>query len=128
MKIIGLICFLAIFSAVIGILVREQNPKFALFLGATASILFFTLAWQYISPVIRYFQSLIANTGQASLFEILLKALGIAVLISIVSELCRDLGENSLADKVDFCGKAVLFYLALPIFRQIFEIIGELLT
>lgn len=66
-----------------------------------------TLGVKYLSPV--------------------LKITGIAYIVQIGSELCRDSGENALASGVETAGKIAITVIALPIAKEAFvKIMGIL--
>ena len=55
----------------------------------------------------------------------ILKALGIAYITEFTSELCLDAGEKSIAGKVELAGKIVIFFLALPVFTSLLELLNQ---
>ena len=55
-----------------------------------------------------------------------LKSLGIAILTSLASELCKDCGEGGLASKTELFGKCTIISLAAPIIKDIVEIAKEI--
>ena len=50
---------------------------------------------------------------------IMTKALGIAVLCRICSDVCKDCGETTLASAVESVGKLTLVLLAMPMIRRL---------
>ncbi len=56
-----------------------------------------------------------------------LKALGIALLSELVSGICRDGGEGTVATLVETAGKAAILLLALPLIRSLIETVEGLL-
>ena len=63
----------------------------------------------------------------AEYFNIILKVLGISFLVQIGADICRDLGEESIASKVEFAGKAVILVMVLPILKNIISMVFDLL-
>ena len=115
---VSLFCFFGIFCAVTGILLRESAPRFLPVFAVGSGVVFLFAGLKIFSPFLEYFRSFSEKAGNGS---VLFRGLGIAVLVSVTADLCRDLGEKSTAEKVEFCGKAVLTLTALPLLKSLFE-------
>lgn len=61
-------------------------------------------------------------------FNLMLKALGIALLCKLCSDICRDCGENTLASGVEGVGRAAIFSLCLPVISEIIEYASRVLS
>ena len=59
-------------------------------------------------------------------FPIVLKALGIAYITEFTSAICNDAGEKSIGSKVELAGKIAIFFVALPIFTSLLELLNSL--
>ena len=120
------ICAVAIAAVILISLIRIYKPEFtAEAVLAGSLILLF-----YIVGTIRYsFESLEILYSELSYgktyLPIILKALGIAYLTEFTSELCLDAGEKSIAGKVELAGKIVIFFLALPVFTSLLELLNQ---
>ncbi len=57
----------------------------------------------------------------------MIKALGIALVGRISSDICRECGENGLAQGVESVAGIVIFSLSLPILSQILNFASDLL-
>ena len=60
-------------------------------------------------------------------FPVIIKILAVAYITDFTSQLCKDAGEGSIGTKVEFAGKIMIFYLALPVLSAILEMISSLL-
>ena len=78
-------------------------------------------------PLIERLRALSEGYALAAYGEVMLKALGIALLAQIVSDLCRDGGESTVASIVEMAGKAVILLLALPLVESLLETVKALL-
>lgn len=58
---------------------------------------------------------------------IILKITGIAVLTEFAVSICQDSGENSIANKIDMGGKAIIITISLPIISSLLETILKVL-
>ena len=52
-----------------------------------------------------------------------LKATGIAVLITVCSAVCKDAGQTAIAAKLEIAGRVVILMLSLPVLSQLFRVI-----
>ena len=67
------------------------------------------------------------DTGNFSEYvELILKALGVAVLTHVASSICRDCGESGLAGAVEFAGKAEILLLSLPMIERLLKYTAEI--
>ena len=57
----------------------------------------------------------------------MLKIIGLGYLIEFSANVCRDSGNNSIADKVVLAGKIMIFVISMPIISNLFEMILELI-
>ena len=58
---------------------------------------------------------------------VMLKALGIALIGKLCSDVCRECGENGIAQGVEAVAGVVIFSLSLPILAKILEFAAEIL-
>ena len=60
-------------------------------------------------------------------FSLMLKALGVALVSRFCADICRDCGENTLANGVESVGRVVMVSLSLPMFAEILRRVSEIL-
>ncbi len=120
------LCFFAILCVILQRLGGELAPKFKGFLACGAGCVFFLLWVRYLAPFFSYLNTLISQTELQEPFSLLLKALGIALVTSVSASICRDLGEEGVAAKLEVCAKGVILSLSLPLLKQILQFVGEM--
>ena len=120
------LCFFAFFCTVILNVFSEISPKFRFLMLCGAGLLFTSLFLKEIAPYFSYLKTMVADSQFGSYFSLLIKATGISLLITLSADLCRDLGEENTAGKLELCGKAAILSLSLPLLTKILEFIGEL--
>jgi len=77
---------------------------------------------------ISLFTDIAQATGlDATIVKTLLKMVGIGYLVEFSAGILNDFGQNSLADKLIFCGKILILVLAVPILESILALVGELI-
>lgn len=118
-KLIGI----ALVSSVLYCIVRKYTPEYAIIAetGAVMIVLFF--AFPYITDVIDFFGEYASFSGVGNGYiEIILKAVGIAVLTQFTSDICRDSGQTALAGKIELGGKLIITVLAVPMAEALIEV------
>ena len=74
------------------------------------------------------FSEIAEMTGlDATIVKTLLKMVGIGYLVEFSAGVLNDFGQNSLADKLIFCGKILVLILAVPILESVLGLISDLL-
>ena len=107
-KIIGI----GFISLIIIVILKEYKRDFAVYaeLIGGAIILYFCI--DYIKGIING----LSVTGISNSFILLLiKITGISILTEFSVSVCRDMGENAIASKVDLGGKLLIVSLSIPI-------------
>ncbi len=116
------IFILAIVIAFICMLVRHIKPEYALLCQLCGVIVIGVYLLSSLEEITSSLGDLISQSGiDLSFLEILLKALCFSILTDIASTICRDSGNNTLANSVELAGKTVIVVLALPILKKLAE-------
>ena len=119
-------CAAAIFC-VCGISVLKSiKSEFTPYASAGAGILLLGVAIKELTVFGELLEYMNAYGG-TKLFSPMAKALLIALLCQITSEICRDFGENSIAAKVELGGKVAIIYLSVPLIKEVLKSAGQML-
>lgn len=120
---------LAVVAAALVTVIRQRTPELALMLSVAAGVVILLWIIQTGVPLFHEVKNLFTQTAEAQseAVEILFKSLGICFVVQIACDACRDLGESAIAAKVEMAGKISVLVLALPLFRQILEIVARLI-
>ena len=114
--------------AMLSLLAKESGSKTAAVQVAVAGVVLFGMAMLRFLPVFESISSLFAKLSLEKEGSFLLKAVGVGYVSRIGSGVCRDLGADSVAAKVELCGRAELLLLAMPLFAEVLEIAYSLLS
>ena len=107
---------IAAVSALCILLIKKNNGE----IGLAAAQLFGS-----IIELVRY---AIGQTGLSSaLFMPIIKCVGIAIIVKIVSGLCKDAGQSGIASSLEMLGSAAALFTAIPIISSLLETIGGLI-
>ena len=123
-KIIGV----GLISLIIIIIVRQYKPEFTLYVSLLAGALILIFIMDKIGWIIDLLTSLANKTAINNQFLLLLiKITGIAFLTEFAVSLCKDSGENAIANKVDMGGKVIIVSMSIPIISSLLETVIEIL-
>ena len=124
-KLIGL----AIVCAVVIVLLRSSRPEQAMILSIVSGVILLICLLNVMEPIIAEIQSLMTLLTFDSLHgETLLKCLGLCLLTQSAADVCRDAGEQSIANYVELAGKTAVLLLCLPLFRQLLALTENLMN
>ena len=114
-------CLAAIvLAAFLAVVLRRQNPEQALALTLVAGAVLLMTALQRAVPLLSDVRDMLSQSGLSEEYlHIVFKALGACLLTQLAADVCRDVGEQALANKAEFAGKVSLLLLALPLFEKI---------
>ena len=121
------LCGIALLAAMLILMLKELRPSFIPPVRLAASLVLFSAAVLLYVPVLSRVRALFAETGAGEYLDVVLRALGIALICELTAIFCRDLGENALAQGVQLFGKLEILVLSLPLIDKILEIAKELL-
>ena len=119
---------IAFITAVTALLLKETKPELSFAVTVTGSIILLLFAFELFRGSISIFNRIAETTGiKSSMVKIILKMVGIGYLVEFSAGILNDFGQNSVADKLAFCGKAVVLILALPILESVLSLVSKLL-
>lgn len=117
----------ALLTTVLSLALGKQKD-IAVVLTMAACVMAAAVAVGYLKTVVEFLWELEQTAGMGTqILTILLKAVGIGFITQIVAGLCADGGSASLGKTVQLLGTALTLYLSIPIFRQMLDLIREIL-
>ena len=119
---------IAFVTAVAAIILKSTKPELAFAVTVAGSIILLLYVFELFRGSVSIFNDIASATGiNVSLIKILLKMIGIGYLVEFSAGILTDFGQNSLADKLVFCGKILVLVLAIPILESVLSLIVDLL-
>jgi len=108
--------------ALVSILVlREVRREFVPVFAAVFSVLVLAAVLPKISAAADLAEECARLVGSERIMPAV-KALGITYLSSSAADLCRSLGEASVASAMETAGRAEILILCLPLFRELVDL------
>jgi len=123
LQIIGIAFLVAVFALVF----RELKKEYVPIILVVGGILITLWGITRVFPVITYLRELTDNSEITEYFGVVLRVLGISFIVQIGADICRDLGEDSIASKVEFAGKAAILVVILPVLQSVIRMGFDLL-
>jgi stage III sporulation protein AD len=121
-KVLGI----AIICVVAGALVKQMKNEISFAVKVAGSLLAFGVVILSLQDVLSRTVEIFFIGGFSEYVEVILKALGVAILTHIVSGICKDLGEGTLAGVVEFAGKVEILILSLPMIEELLKYTSEI--
>lgn len=85
-----------------------------------------TYVLDMITPAIESIKNIFRYETEAH-FTLIFKTMGIALVTQFVSDVAIDNGNKAIANQMILAGKTAIVILAMPVFIQVLEIIGQLI-
>ncbi len=119
---------IALVTAIMLLILRQEKPVRAVILSIVFSVVLFLFMIDKLASIIEVMTELTRRAGINYFFlSTLLKILGVAYLGEFTASICNDAGEQAVAKKVEFAAKIIIAVLALPILVAILESLLELM-
>lgn len=118
-KVVGIV----LTALIINIVLKNYSKEFTFLINIVCTIIIFTLVSKDLKGIVDRLTS-ISNEISVLLpyIKIMLKILGISMIAQLLSDLCRDNGENTLANQTELSAKIIILVTALPLFTTIMDI------
>jgi len=111
----------AICAAVFALLLKEQKSLFGQLLSAILCVALGASVITECKESLSGFFGVFQGGGFGSHAKTLVKALGVALICEWAGDICKDLGERTLASRIELAGKAEILALALPVVYELLE-------
>ena len=121
------ICTVALLGVAAATVIRQWRADFLPLLHISFAVLFGAAALTMISPLLSYLRLFDGIEAAQEWIALPLKALGIALLTQLCSDICRESGESGLSTGVELVGKLEILLLCLPFMEEILAIAKDLL-
>ena len=121
------LCCVAAVTAVCALILKSQKPDFVPLCITAGGIILLIFAFDYFADGMEFLKMLTQTTGvESSAVRLVLKVIGVGYIIELTAGSVKDMGFEGLADKLVLCGKFIIFAMALPLLRDMFEVIVAL--
>ena len=126
MELIFRLCALAVLAALLALLLKGKQGELGILVALAGLVtLFLALAEPFVD-LLAFLRTLSEGTGlDSAVFTPLYKILGIALVVHLGGQLCRDAGESALAAGLETAGSVCAMLAALPLLERVLCLLGE---
>ena len=113
------LCGLAVLAAALALIVKATGSRLAPYLPLLGGMALLLAAVTRYQEPINALLALSEEAGISSSVGTVLKMLAIGFLCTAAADICRDMGEGTLAARVELCGRAEILLLCLPFLLEL---------
>ena len=115
-------------TVILCLLLPKQKTDISILLCLAVCGMALICAVTYLEPVLSLFNRLfVLGNLPEELLEILFKVVGIGIISQIISVICVDAGNQSLAKALQLITAAVVLWLCIPLLEQLLTLIENIL-
>ena len=115
-------------SALLVMIVKQKRPDIAMVIALSAGVILFLMVLGNIKAISVTVESMAQKANLDSVYlSTILKVIGIAYIAEFGSQICKDIGEGTIASKIELSGKILVMVLALPILTALMEAVLKIL-
>lgn len=120
------ICGMALICLVAFAVVRQWGRDFEVPMKLAAAVVFLGILLGMAIPLLTWIREMLSVGAVSEYAELLLGALGIAVVTGVCADLCRECREPTVASYVEMAGRLEILILSIPLIKEILAAIGQL--
>ena len=122
------LCAIAAVTAVCALILKSHKSELAPLCVAAGGVLMILYAFDYVSESLDLLKQFTEQTGiSSSGIRVIFKIIGIGYVVELTASSVKDLGFESIADKLIMCGRIVIFLVSVPILQSLYEVIISLI-
>ncbi len=119
---------IGIIAAILAVVISEKKPELGVLLGLAFGTIALVVAFSKAGAIIGVLEDTINQAGiDGKLLVPILKVTGMAYITQFSVEACKDVGQNSIASKVETVGKIMMLVVAVPIATSLIKIISSII-
>lgn len=117
---------MGVITAFLCVLLRSMRPEYAFVTGAAGSLATFAMALPALKEAVAGLMQISVSGAISESIAMCLQAAAVVLLCEFSASICRDAGENALAGRVEFCGRAFLCAMCVPVMVSLVNSLGSL--
>ncbi len=119
---------IALVAAMLSLVIGKQASGIAFLMTLAAGVLILIGTLQTLRGILAVlYEMLAAAELESEVYLPVLQAVGIAVVVRVAAELCRDAGQGALAAKLEISGALAAVVVSLPLFQKVLEMVSSML-
>ncbi len=127
MEILPIVAF-GVVATILLVVIRQTKPELAIVLSLAAGTILLLYFIPRIVEIFGLLQTMASRAGiRMDFLATLLKIMAIAYIAEFGAQVSRDMGEGTLANKIELGGKILILLAAVPIIVAIMQLVLKLL-
>lgn len=123
------LCCIAVITAICALILKNNKSELVPLCLTAGGILMFLYAFDYLTESVEFIRSFTEGAGiDNDIIRIIFKIIGIGFLVELTASSIKDLGFESVSDKLILCGKIIIFIVSIPILNSTYKIIISLIN
>ncbi len=119
---------IALLSAACGLTVKSKNPEISFALTVICAVCVCIAAAGMLSDVVSFIDGIMDKSDlPTAVFLPVIKCVGIALITGLISNLCKDAGQNGTSAAIEYLGSAAAVFTALPLIQTMLKALEDLL-
>ena len=115
-------------TAIAALLLKGTKPELAFAVTIAGAVIVLIFSLDLLAATFGIFAEIGEQTGiDSALIRIIIKIVAIGYLVEFAAGVVEDFGPKSIADKLIFAGKVVIFSVSVPVIRTMVSLIGSFL-
>lgn len=116
-------------ALVLYLVLAKQGRDVSVLLSVAVCCMISVAAITYLKPVVEFFKKL-ETVGQLEpqMLEIILKAVGIALISEVSGLICADAGNAALGKTLQILASAVILWMSVPLFTNLLSLVEQILV
>lgn len=124
-KLVGI----AIIGVIVVSLLKTAKPEFAVFATIATGVVMVVTMLSSLQSVVLAFDGIVKKSGvDDGVFTAVLKIIGIGYLTEYSASVATDAGCASIAQKLQFGGKIVIFLMSISIVTALVDVVSTLVS
>lgn len=124
-KLVGI----AVIGVIVVSLLKTAKPEFAVFAAIATGVVMVVTMLSSLQSVILAFDGIVKKSGiDDGVFTAVLKIIGIGYLTEYSASVATDAGCASIAQKLQFGGKIVIFLMSISIVTALVDVVSTLVN
>lgn len=122
------IALIGIGGAVLALVVRQFQKEYSVFVLLAVCLFLIAYLTSNVSVIVDFAENLGEKIHISDTYiKILFKLLAITFICQVASNICQDLGYQSISFQVEIIGKISIFILSIPIINSLLETIESVM-
>ena len=123
------LCIIATITAVCAFILKNNRSELVPLCLTAGGIIMFLYAFDYLTESIEFVKNFTQSAQiDNEIIRIIFKIIGIGFMVEITASSVKDLGFESISDKLILCGKIIIFVVSVPILNSTYKIILSLIN